>query len=611
MRYFLLQWLIFFVTRQPLRFLTSILVCLGIPLVIALSSPPRYHSEAQIVLYEHGKSSSWWQLIEGALLVGETLPEMSLQTIQKELNSQNFRATVNKTWQKRLNSEPLFKHLKIQSSDNQLLLKVESYMDSLAPQTFLELILQKLKEFDLASHDQFLQKVLKKMEKKIALNQTTTLSPPKIKRADKQKIYQLSRKQALYQVIKDYTRLRLQLEQYRYKQLNQPLSKEKLLEYSSLLNGKKISEFKVKYRSQAFQRYQTIVDEIESILSDSLHLNKGQVAYIAHQIAQYRLFKQELTLKTDDFKEMDSFETVYQYYLKRYYQEWVNEVQVANLAMAQDINSFRVVLSPTSSEALYPFFWWTLWGGIFLWLICCTFLFRQAQLYPSVLYLKWLSEDLLSRFQFLGNFYWRKQLYDARAQLIPSDSDYTYSQLTSRLKAYYDYRTCKTLGVTSLVKGEGKSLSAIEIAWAFQKSGYKTLLVDGNFIEPGLHQYLKCVNYAGFYQLFSDDISLEDIIHKVEQLDVLSAGTHPMVIPQLNERILRLILEKISQSYERVVVDMDTFSQNQVFLSAIEGFIVVLNPEVHHVRSLIQLKSILDKNHQKCLGYLFREKTTI
>lgn len=38
----------------------------------------------------------------------------------------------------------------------------------------------------------------------------------------------------------------------------------------------------------------------------------------------------------------------------------------------------------------------------------------------------------------------------------------------------------KVFSITSVKPGEGKSTTSINIAWAFARAGYKTLLIDGD-----------------------------------------------------------------------------------------------------------------------------------
>ncbi len=88
----------------------------------------------------------------------------------------------------------------------------------------------------------------------------------------------------------------------------------------------------------------------------------------------------------------------------------------------------------------------------------------------------------------------------------------------------------KSLLVTSAGPGEGKSLTAANLAVAIAQTGQSVLLVDLDLRRPAQHRYFGLENKAGFTNLLMDEHKmLADVAHasEVEGLRVLTTGPLP------------------------------------------------------------------------------------
>ncbi|MFL5725652.1 MAG: polysaccharide biosynthesis tyrosine autokinase [Chloroflexota bacterium] len=117
----------------------------------------------------------------------------------------------------------------------------------------------------------------------------------------------------------------------------------------------------------------------------------------------------------------------------------------------------------------------------------------------------------------------------------------------------------RTIVVTSAAPGEGKTVTASNLAVAFAQSGRPTILVDGDLRRPGVHDMFSLANAAGLTDLVhSDTIRIDDVLRKTDNpnLSIVTAG---MVPPNPAELLgsgrMKVILDRLRDSAEIIVFD--------------------------------------------------------
>ena len=118
-------------------------------------------------------------------------------------------------------------------------------------------------------------------------------------------------------------------------------------------------------------------------------------------------------------------------------------------------------------------------------------------------------------------------------------------------------QSLKTLLVTSPVAGDGKSLTAANLAIAFAQAGQKTLLIDCDLRKPAQHKIFE-LRGDGLTSVIGRQAKLSIAIQvtEVENLSVLPAG--PAVENSselLSAKRFRRIMSVLMKVYDKIVID--------------------------------------------------------
>ncbi len=96
-----------------------------------------------------------------------------------------------------------------------------------------------------------------------------------------------------------------------------------------------------------------------------------------------------------------------------------------------------------------------------------------------------------------------------------------YRMAATRLAMSSEGRDCTVLGVTSALKGEGKTTTVVNLGYVLARDlGKKTLLVDCDFQCPALHHYVnvRTPTRAGLIEFLDCQVSLEDCISSIDEV---------------------------------------------------------------------------------------------
>jgi len=145
-----------------------------------------------------------------------------------------------------------------------------------------------------------------------------------------------------------------------------------------------------------------------------------------------------------------------------------------------------------------------------------------------------------------------------------------------------------TLLVTSANPGEGKSLTALNLAISFSHQFNKTvLLVDANIKSPAIHKYLGLDDGPGLSDYLLDRASIADglINPGWERIVVLRAGTPRTNSAELlGSTKMQAILSEMKERYPERFIIFDssavlTSADPLVFANLVDGILIVVEAE--------------------------------
>ena len=153
----------------------------------------------------------------------------------------------------------------------------------------------------------------------------------------------------------------------------------------------------------------------------------------------------------------------------------------------------------------------------------------------------------------------------------------------------------RTLVVTSALRGEGKTVAAVNLALALaEMPGNQLLVVDANLHTPGIESLLGLPRRQGLAELLSGRLPLDKAIRStsVPGVAVLGAGANPRNPSELlaSER-MRSLLRSLKQRFNYVVVDTPeatTTSDASVLGAIADGILLVVRQGTtprHHVEA--------------------------
>lgn len=166
----------------------------------------------------------------------------------------------------------------------------------------------------------------------------------------------------------------------------------------------------------------------------------------------------------------------------------------------------------------------------------------------------------------------------------------------------------KTILVTSVGPGDGKSTVSANLAVAWAQSGSKTILVGCDLRKPVLHSIFNTTNVPGLTGHLTGAATLEEAIRntKVEGLDVIPAGPIPPNPAELlQSRAMANTIEQLRERYDIIVFDgapIIAVTDSAVMANQVDGTILVIR--AHEVPKDVALhaKTLLDQANARLLG---------
>lgn len=174
----------------------------------------------------------------------------------------------------------------------------------------------------------------------------------------------------------------------------------------------------------------------------------------------------------------------------------------------------------------------------------------------------------------------------------------------------------KVIMVTSALQGEGKSLTALNLAIALAQTDQKVLIIDCDLRRPRLARLLNLNAPAGLSNLLMDR-SLFDValINSEEHgIDLILAGDIPPNPAELLSSVrMQKLLEQLRTKYDYVIIDsppVDLVVDAVALSSQCDGVLFVVRAGQSERGAVIHAMEQLAYSKANVIGFVFNEVTS-
>lgn len=177
--------------------------------------------------------------------------------------------------------------------------------------------------------------------------------------------------------------------------------------------------------------------------------------------------------------------------------------------------------------------------------------------------------------------------------------------------------TCPVIGVTSSMRGEGKSTTALNLSYVIAEKGSKVLLIDGDLRIPSIAKKMEIPNSPGLTnELMGKDVQQIER-YKSDLLDtwyIMPAGDIPPNPSELlGSKRMETVLNHLRESFDYIIIDLPPVGLVSDALSIanlITGVIVVIRQEYTEKKEFEQSFRQLKLSNVKLLGCVMNATRT-
>ena len=196
--------------------------------------------------------------------------------------------------------------------------------------------------------------------------------------------------------------------------------------------------------------------------------------------------------------------------------------------------------------------------------------------------------------------------------------EFTATEQYKLIRANLDFtlpedEKCPVIGVTSSMRGEGKSTTAVNLSYVFAEKGSKVLLIDADLRIPSIAKKLDIESSPGLADLLrGKGAQISDFqSHLLSNWFVLPSGDIP---PNPSELLgssrMENILNRLREIFDYIIIDLppvNLVSDAISISSLISGMIVVIREEYTEKKELERCFRQLKLSNVNILGCVMNE----
>jgi len=176
-----------------------------------------------------------------------------------------------------------------------------------------------------------------------------------------------------------------------------------------------------------------------------------------------------------------------------------------------------------------------------------------------------------------------------------------------------DHEKCPVIAITSSMRGEGKSTTAINLSYVFAEKECKVLLIDGDLRIPSIARKLKIESSPGLSEILKDE---EAPIPEFKSLllsnwFILPSGDIPTNPSELlSSRRMENFLKQLREIFDYIIIDLppvNIVSDAVAISKLISGMIVVVREDYTRKKELDRCIRQLEFSNVNILGCVMNE----
>jgi polysaccharide biosynthesis transport protein len=161
----------------------------------------------------------------------------------------------------------------------------------------------------------------------------------------------------------------------------------------------------------------------------------------------------------------------------------------------------------------------------------------------------------------------------------------SYRQLRTSVMLSTPGRPPKTLLVTSSMPGEGKTTTAVNLAFCLAQIGAKVLIIDADLRRPRLHTVFGMTRHQGLSTCLVNEASEAQILGMIRpyndtRLHLLTAGpVPPNPAELLGSRQMRQLIRMLESHFTHIIIDSPpsaSFTDSVLLSSLADGILMVI-----------------------------------
>ena len=208
--------------------------------------------------------------------------------------------------------------------------------------------------------------------------------------------------------------------------------------------------------------------------------------------------------------------------------------------------------------------------------------------------------------------------FESGVKALHKNLNFTATEQYKLLRTNLDFTLpqdskCHIIGVTSSIRGEGKSTTAINLSYVIAEKGSKVLLIDGDLRLPSVASKMQMAGTTGLTTFLMNKIATIESFKSelLENWYILPAGDIPPNPSELlGSRRMELLLEEFKQQFDYIIIDLPPVNIVSDALSVspfISGMIVVVREEYTEKKELTNCMRLLSLANVKVLGCVMNE----